>query len=354
MFAIDTNAPVIVTGATGFVAGWLVEGLLEAGVTVHAPVRDPANRKKLKYLDAIAEKSPGEIKYFKADLLDKGSYAEAMRGCVIVFHTASPFMTSVKNPQKQLVDPAQLGTRNVLEEANRTPSVQRVVLTSSCAAIYGDNADVANAPGGVLTEDIWNTTSSLKHQAYSFSKTVAEKEAWKIAEAQSRWDLVVVNPSFVIGPGVNPHATSESFSLVKQFGDGTLKSGAPRIGLGTVDVRDLARAHIAAGFNVDAEGRHIISGHETNLLELAMTLLEKYGDDYPIPRKAMPKWLIWLVGPMVNKTLTRRVVSRNVGIAWHADNSKSIRALGMQYRPLGETMTDMFQQMIDNGYFKKR
>ncbi len=354
MFKIDTSAPVMVTGATGFVAGWLVKSLLEAGVTVHAPVRDPANLAKLKYLEAIAEKSPGDLKYFKADLLDDGSYAEAIKGCAIVWHTASPFTTNVKDPQKELVDPAQLGTRNVLEEANRTPSIQRVVLTSSCAAIYGDNADVAKAPGGVLTEDIWNTTSSLTHQAYSFSKTVAEKEAWKIADAQSRWDLVVVNPSLVVGPGVNPHATSESFSLVKQFGDGTLKSGAPRIGFGAVDVRDLAQAHIAAGFTVDAEGRHIISGHETNLLEMAMTLLEKYGDDYPIPRKAMPKWLIWLVGPVVNKTLTRKVVSLNVDVPWRADNSKGIRALGMHYRPLAESMTDMFQQMIDNGYFKKR
>ena len=170
---------------------------------------------KLKYLNEIADKSPGEIKYFKSDLLHEGSYADAMQGCSIVFHTASPFTIDVKDPQKELVDPAVLGTRNVLEEANRSNTVRRVVLTSSCAAIYGDNADCQAAPGGVLTEEVWNTSSSLTHQAYSYSKTQAEKAAWEIADKQDRWDLVVINPSFVLGPGINPNATSESFAMVK-------------------------------------------------------------------------------------------------------------------------------------------
>ncbi|MCK5746224.1 MAG: NAD(P)H-binding protein, partial [Oricola sp.] len=99
MHEIDTSLPVMVTGATGFVAGWIVKALLEAGVTVHAPVRDPDNAEKLQYLNAIAEKSPGQIRYFKADLLEPGSYHDAMAGCAIVFHTASPFTMAVKDPQ---------------------------------------------------------------------------------------------------------------------------------------------------------------------------------------------------------------------------------------------------------------
>ena len=163
MLSIDKTQKVMVTGATGYVAGWIVKRLLEEGVTIHAPVRDPVSASKLKHLNDLAAKSPGTIKYFKADLLDQGSYAEAMAGCSIVFHTASPFFLYVKDPQKELVDPAQLGTRNVLESANRTASIKRVVLTSSCAAIYGDNADLDNAPNGVFTEEIWNTSSSLTH-----------------------------------------------------------------------------------------------------------------------------------------------------------------------------------------------
>lgn len=353
MLSIDSTSPVMISGATGFVAGQLVKRLLEAGVTVHAAVRDPSREDKLKYLDEIAANAPGEIKYFKADLLHEGSYAEAMKGCTVVFHTASPFVTSVADAQKELIDPALLGTRNVLEEANRQDSVRRVVLTSSCAAIYGDNTDVAKAPGGILTEEVWNTSSSLTHQPYSYSKTVAEKEAWNIVEQKSRWQLVVINPSLVVGPGINPHATSESFALVKQFGDGSLKSGAPRYGFGCVDVRDLAYAHVAAAYLPQANGRNIISGHDTDLFEMAQTLVERFGDDYPIPRRVLPKWLIWLVAPMVNQSMTRKIVSRNVNVPWKANNQKSIDELGVSYRPLAESINEMFQQLIDSGAFAK-
>lgn len=349
MTSIDNATPVMITGATGYVAGWIVKKLLEEGFTVHAPVRDPGNAQKLHYLNAIAAKAPGTIRYYQADLLDEGSYADAMAGCQIVFHTASPFKIDVIDPQKELIEPALWGTRNVLEEVNRTPSVKRVVLTSSCAAIYGDNADLRETPNGVFTEDIWNTSSSLAHQPYSYSKTLAEKEAWKINQEQSHWELVTINPSLVIGPGINPHATSESFKIVKQFGDGSMKAGAPRYAFGVVDVRDLAEAHFRAAFTPEAKGRYIISGHNTDFLSMAQALLDRYGDAYPIPRKAMPKWLVWLVAPMVNKAMTRKIVSRNINLPWKGDNRKSVRDLGMQYRPLAESMVDFFQQLINSG-----
>jgi dihydroflavonol-4-reductase len=348
MTKIDKNKPVMITGATGYVAGWIVKKLLDKGLTVHAPVRDPENAQKLQYLNKIAEDAPGTIKFFKADLLDEGSYAEAMAGCQIVFHTASPFKIDVADPQQELIDPAKLGTRNVLEEVNRSPSVERVVLTSSCAAIYGDNADLQKTQNGIFTEGIWNTSSSLQHQPYSYSKTIAEKEAWKINEKQDRWELVTVNPTLVIGPGINPYATSESFNLIKQFGDGTMKAGAARVGFGVVDVRDLAEAHFKAAFTPGAKGRYIISGHNTDFPKMAEALLDKFGNDYPIPRKVMPKWLVWLVAPMVNKAMTLKWVSRNVNLSWKGDNSKGVRDLGMQYRPMTESMIDFFQQMIDS------
>ncbi|MCT4622961.1 MAG: NAD-dependent epimerase/dehydratase family protein, partial [Schleiferiaceae bacterium] len=246
---IDKTKPVLVTGATGFVAGWLVKKLLDEGITVHAAVRNPDNAQKREHLDKIAAEAKGEIKYFKADLLVDGSFAEAMKDCELVFHTASPFFTDVKDPQKELIEPALEGTKNVLEQANKTESVKRVVLTSSCAAIYTDAIDTERAPNGMLTEDVWNTTSSLEYQPYSYSKTLAEKEAWEMAKAQDRWDLVVMNPSFVMGPPLNPKtATSESINLLKQLGNGDMKMGAPKMGVGVIDVRDLAEAHFRGGY----------------------------------------------------------------------------------------------------------
>jgi dihydroflavonol-4-reductase len=343
---------VMVTGATGYVAGWLVKKLLDEGKTVHAAVRDPEKTDKLKYLNAIAEKAPGTIKYFKADLMKPGSYAEAMAGCEVVFHTASPFTVSVKDPQKELIEPAQMGTRNVLEEVNRTDSVKRVVLTSSCAAIYGDSADHRDLKKEVFNEDDWNVSSSLTHQPYSYSKTVAEQEAWKIHDKQERWDLVVINPSLVIGPGINPNGTSESFSIIKQMGDGSMKSGAPRWAMGVVDVRDVAEAHYRAGFLKSAKGRHVTHAHESDFFDMAQLLAKHYGDKYPFPTKVLPKWMVWLLGPMINSAMKRKVISRNVDIPLKLDNSKSVRELGIDYRPYEESMVEFFQQMIDNGLVK--
>ncbi|MCR9164692.1 MAG: NAD-dependent epimerase/dehydratase family protein [Nannocystaceae bacterium] len=349
---IDREKPVCVTGATGYVAGWIVKRLLDEGLTVHATVRDPDNAKKLAHLREVEADAPGTLKFFAADLLEPGSFHDAVAGCGVVFHTASPFQMNVEDPQKDLVDPAVQGTRNLLDAANANPSVTRVVLTSSCAAIYGDNADLQQTPRGLFDEEVWNTSSSLEHQAYSYSKTQAERAAWEMADAQSRWRLVVVNPSLVMGPGLKVHGGSESFNIIRQMGDGTMKAGVPDMGFGVVDVRDLAEAHLRAGFVPDAEGRHVISGHDTSFPEMAEQLRPKYGDRYPIPKRTLPKWAVWLFGPMMNDALDRKVISLNVGHPFRADNSKSRAELGMEYRSLSETMNDFFAQLVEHGEVK--
>lgn len=350
MSEIDKTKPVMVTGATGYVAGRLVEKLLNEGLTVHAPVRDSSDKSKTKYLDEIAAKSPGKIVYFDADLLKEGSYDEAVKGCELIYHTASPFTLNVKDAQKDLVDPALKGTRNVLNAANKSDSVKRVVLTSSCAAIYGDSIDVLSMPNQQLTEEIWNTTSSLTHQPYSYSKTVAEREAWKMAKEQNRWNLVTINPSLVLGPGINPHATSESLDIMKMLGNGALKMGAPDFRIGAVDVRDLAQAHYNAGFLPEAQGRHIISAENTSFLDVA-AILKKNFPNYPLPTRKLPKFLVWLAGP--SQGMPRKMVSRNIGYPWKADNSKSISKLNMKYRPLENTLTEFFEQLVQEGVIKK-
>ncbi len=351
MKTIDKKKPVMVTGATGYVAGWIVKKLLDEGITVHAAVRNPDNKEKLKYLDEIANNASGQIKYFKADLLGMGSYDKAMERCELIFHTASPFKTQVKNAQTDLIDPALKGTRNVLESANHTDSVKRVVLTSSVAAIIGDAKDFLDLPNNTATEEHWNTTSTVNHQAYSYSKTLAEKEAWKMADAQDKWDLVVINPSFVLGPGISPVNTSASFDIIKQIGDGTMKSGLPAFNFGMVDVRDIADAHISAAFKPEAKGRHIVSASEHYLLELAQILKAKFGDAYPFPKKELPKFMVWLMAPFVG--LKRKMVSNNYGYEWKLDNSKSKKELGIKYIPIETSVVEFFQQLVDAGVFKK-
>lgn len=344
----DTSVPVLVTGATGYVAGWLTRRLLEEGFTVHAAVRNPGMANQMTHIGRMRRELPGSIQFFQADLLELGSYARAMKGCRVVFHTASPLELAVRDPQRELIDPAVLGTRNVLESVNATDSVRRVVLTSSVVAACGDNADIAKLPGRVLNEEAWNTTSTPKHQPYPYSKAQAERIAWEIAETQDRWRLVTVNPGLVLGPCVTDYIPDAySFSLIKKFADGTLKTGVPPYEIGIVDVRDVAEAHLRAGFLPGAEGRHIIFSDVRRFIDISALLHAQFKSHRPFPHRVLPKSLLWLVGPRVDQAFTRPVVRKNMKHPWRADNSKSRQSLGMQYRAVEQAVTDMFSQMIE-------
>ena len=348
MKTIDPSAPILVTGGTGFIAGWIIRYLIEDGRRVHATVRDPNRREKVAHLEALADKGPGTLKLFRADLLDADAFDDPMQGCELVLHTASPFtLGPFKDVEAELIRPALEGTRNVLEAANRTASVRRVVLTSSVAAVYGDAADLREVPAGVFTEDHWNLTSSERHQPYSFSKTLAEKEAWSIQSQQDLWDLVTVNPSMVLGPSLTSASASGSIGVMKQLGDGTARLGVPDIRFGVVDVREVAQAHLQAGFTPAAEGRHILSAAEMSLLEIAAVLRRRFGDAYPFPRRVSPKFVVWLLAPALG--LTRAFVARNVGHPVRFDHTRSVEALGIEYRPVEESIVELFQQMIDDG-----
>jgi len=176
-----------------------------------------------------------------------------------------------------------------------------------------------------------------------------------MADKQDQWDLVTINPSFVMGPPLNVKSnTSESFNILKQMGDGTFKSGAPRMGIGLVDVRDVAKAHYYAGFTPEAKGRYITSAHNTNFFEMGLELQSKFGSDFPIPKKALPKWFLMLVGPIANKAFTRRFIRNNVNVEWKGDNSKIIRELAMNFRPMKETMEDSFQVLVDENILQPK
>lgn len=353
MTTINPAAPVLVTGASGYVASWLVKYLLEAGYTVHGTVRDPAKKSGLEHLHTLSDAHPGKLKLFEADLLDAGAYDAAMQGCELVMHTASPFVISgLTDNYAQLVRPALEGTRNVLESCNRCASVRRVVLTSSVVSIYGDSIDGQQVPDHTFTEAHWNTTSTVDHQPYPYSKVVAEKEAWEIQKKQSRWDLVTINPGLVLGPSLTRASASTSLVFIKQLANGTMFPGAPDLWMGVVDVRDVAQAHIKAGFTPAAKGRYITNGANSNALEMGRILRGRFGGGFKFPLFTAPKALVWLIAPMAG--LTRKFVTLNVGYRIGFDNARSRRELGMNYRPLEQTLCDHFQQVLDDGILRRR
>ena len=341
----------LVTGASGFIAGWVVKKLLEQGIEVHGTVRSLKDQSKTAHLHDIAAQQPGALQLFEADLLEEGSFDAAAAGCDTIFHMASPFVPfNVKNPQQELVDPAVYGTRNVLGSANRNQSVERVVLTSSVAAVMGDPTDKegqGGQNGPVYTEDDWNQSSSLQHQPYNFSKVSAEEEAWKIAEQQHQWKLVVINPSFVLGPTLSQRSDSTSTNMVLQFLNGSFKTGVPDLSFGIVDVRDVAEAHIRAATRPAAEGRHIVSGPVKSMPEINAVLRQQYPGRFKLPSGTLPKPLLYLFGPL--QGFTWRYIRTNIGHSFELDPTKSREILDMEYRPVQETLKDQVDRLLEAG-----
>ncbi|PPR85882.1 hypothetical protein GOBAR_AA34808 [Gossypium barbadense] len=195
---------------TGFIAAYLVKSLLEKGCFVRTTVRDPGDAEKVGFLMELAG-AKERLKIMKADLTEDGSFDEAIQGVVGVFHTASPVLVPYdQNIQAAtLIDPCIKGTLNVLRSCSKASSVKRVVLTSSCSSIRY-RFDVKKQQITSLDESHWSDTEYCKRYNvlfYAYAKTVAEKEAWRVAK-ETGMDLVVVNPSFVVGPLLAPHPTS--------------------------------------------------------------------------------------------------------------------------------------------------
>jgi nucleoside-diphosphate-sugar epimerase len=331
---------------------WIVRRLLEEGHTIRGTVRDPDKESGLEHLHKLTSHHPGRLTLAKADLLDDGAFEAPMQDCELVVHNASPFIIAgIKDPDRQLVQPALTGTRNVLSAVDRTPSVKRVVLTSSVAAVYGDAEEAERVSGGVFTEEHWNTTSSLDHQPYSYSKTVAEREAWRIQQGQDRWDLLTLHPGLVLGPSLTTASASTSLAVMKQFADGTMLAGAPDLYFGVVDVRDVAEAHVRAGFAPEAKGRYLINTDTVSLPQIGRILRRRFGEFYAFPRMTVPKFLLRAIAPALG--YSRTFVDRNVGYPLAFDSARSRTELGLSYRPLEDTIADHFQQMLDDGVVKR-
>ena len=209
---------VMVTGVTGFIGSRLVQRLLLGGHTVHGTCRNPDDTDRLHDLLQL-EGAETRLKLFKADLLDANGFDEAIKSCSTVFHVASPYINGVKakDAERKLFKPALMGTENVLNAVNRCGSVKRVIVTSSCVAIYGKITDdskvgfIRSSPIAdfslfpnigilkVYTEDDWNDDCSDDYLPYFASKVMAERKAWEMCNAQSRWTMVTMNPPAVLG-----------------------------------------------------------------------------------------------------------------------------------------------------------
>lgn len=336
---------VLVTGANGFIASHIVASLLAVGARVRGTVRDLARRPAYEHLLGL----PGaadRLELVEAHLLVPGAFDTAVAGVSGVIHTASPYVLTVADPQRDLVDPAVNGTLNVLRAASSSPSVRRVVVTSSGAAVVDEPVT-----GHVYTEADWNTRSTLARNPYYFSKTAAERAAWAFVAAEGpAFDLVAVNPFSVVGPALGP-GMNTSVASIYHLMAGSFPA-LFRLGWAFVDVRDVADAHIRALTTPSASGRYLCAAQVLTMREAAAILGRVAGPGNRVPRLGLEHRLGTLLATLAIRRQPpgeRSYFQTHLGRDLAVDASRIQRELGVTFRPVAETLLDTVADLRARG-----
>jgi len=343
MSQLITQQPVVVTGASGYIAVHAIQQLIKKGYKVRGTVRSIKDKKKIEYLTAL-DPSGELLELVEADLLNEASWDAVISGTEYVLHLASPYALNVTNPQADLVDPALKGTLNVLKAADKSNTVKKVILTSSVAAITDSPID-----GHIYTEKDWNTESSLSRNPYYYSKKLAEEAAWNFVKGKS-FELVVINPFVVIGPEFNASTINPSVEAIHNILTGKFP-GIISIAWCFVDVRDVAKAHILAMENPKASGRYICA-NETIWMKDMIILFKKH-----YPSAEYPKVdLGCTVGDKLIKMAsyfqprgTGQYIRTNLGKFPSINHNKIMEELGMEFIPLEKSLLDTSEDLIKKG-----
>jgi len=329
---------VLVSGGSGYIAGYLIRQLVAAGWTVHTTVRSLAREAALRQLLAVDD---SRLHVFAADLTADAGWADAMAGCSHVAHLASPLPAGVPRSADELVRPARDGVLRALRAA-QAAGVQRFVMTSSVAAIaYGRGRGVHH-----FTEADWTDLSRPGITPYVQSKTVAERAArdW-VAREDAGLSFCAICPSVVLGPVWGPDY-SASVAVVQKLLDGSLRA-TPDFGFGVVDVRDVADLHVRALTAPGMDGeRFIASGRFMKLREVAEVLRTALGPQADrVTTRNVADWLVRLVA-LVNPVA--RAVASELGSVRHQDASHALAVLGWAPRPVEQSIVDCARSLIEH------
>ncbi|EPE07453.1 ketoreductase [Ophiostoma piceae UAMH 11346] len=338
---------VLLTGGSGFIAAHVLKVLLDRGYSVVTTVRSAAKGDQIVAAHGDAVK--GRLSYvIVGDIAQEGAFDEAVRSTPpfrYVVHTASPFPTSVDDPVRDLLDPAIKGTTGILKAIKAyAPTVERVVITSSFAAMVGGGKSVGGAPP-VYDESAWNPVTwdeavADKTKSYRGSKTLAERAAWDfVANEKPAFDISTICPPLVFGPvaAEQPFAGLASLNTSNQrirdivqgvhVNDTIIHS--PGSSLFT-DVRDLALAHVRALEVPAAGGQRFFV---TTGLYSCKNIVEIVRASHPELASRLPKDL--------QDDLPADV--------YGYDNSRAQQVLGIQFRPLEESIADTVTSLLKLG-----
>ncbi|SPO28997.1 uncharacterized protein UTRI_04955_B [Ustilago trichophora] len=296
----------VVTGANGYIASALVKRLVDDGAHVRATVRRAEAGEALR--SSLSAESKGSLETaIVQDITAEGAFRDALQGATHVFHMASPIPGAGKTDVKRdFLDPAIAGTLILLQDARSTPTVQKVVLTSSIASVL----DFSRAnTGGTFTEADWNPVTydqaaSLSDKLstankdaymkvamiiYAASKKLAEEAAWKFIEDKTpQFKLTAVNPAFVIGrPTMGQELSGTNGSFWQLLNGRPLQTENTLAGY--VDLEDVVEGHIQAMQREKADGkRFVLVGGQPRNWQL-INWAKEHRDELPFDKVDEPE-----------------------------------------------------------------
>ena len=334
---------VLVTGGTGFIGLHCLQQLLDKGYKVRTTIRSESRKQEV--LEAMKKHSSNceNLEFYIADLLKDDGWKEAVEGSKYVLHVASPFFLGEPENEDVFIRPAVEGTLRVLK-ACADADVQKVVLTSSFAAVgYGHPREKE-----VYTEEDWSSVDG-EISAYAKSKTLAEKAAWEFVEnleESKKFDLTVINPVAVTGPMLTSDIGSSNDFLLKLI-SGSMPA-CPKIHMGYIDVRDVAKAHIFSMTEEKTNGeRIIVSENEMFFAEVGKTLNE--AGFKKSPTKELPNFVVKIMSFFVGELKTLLSALDRKG---DIDKTKAERFFNWEYISTEQSVTETAQQLQEMGLTK--
>jgi nucleoside-diphosphate-sugar epimerase len=335
---------VVVTGGSGFLASHVILQLLRQGHIVRTTVRTMARERSVREMvNAGGVDAAGDrLAFFAADLERDDGWAQAATAADYVIHVASPMPAAAPQHEDELIVPAREGVLRVLKAA-RDARVKRVVLTSTCGAIYYGHPPQTKP----FDESSWTNVDGGEISAYVKSKALAERAAWDfIARDGGALELAVVNPAGIFGPVLGPDFSS-SIELVTRLMKGA--PGCPQIYFGVVDVRDVADLHVRAMADPAARGERFIavSGDVMSMLDIAHVLKARLGDAArKVPTRQLPNWLVRFVALFDPRM---RTLLPLLGQIRNATSAKAERVLGWRPRPREEAIVATAESLLKLG-----
>lgn len=333
---------VLVTGGSGYLAGWTLVELLKKGYQVRTTLRALKRKEQVETAVAKQTEIAGRLSFVEADLLSDTNWDQAVSGCDYVIHVASPMGQG--EPKADLVRPAREGTLRVLRAASKA-GVQRVVYTSSTVAAQAP--DVPGEAQPQTDETTWTDPGQKGLGEYPRSKTLAELAAWDFMQQDgSGMTLATVLPGMIIGP-VMANSVSGSLEVISRLLTGKVPA-TPRIGFRIGDVQQLADLHIRAMTNPAAANQRFLGvGGFLWMSEIAATLRAHFGERAAkVTTRRLPDTVLRFAALFQHEA---RFMAPMLGKRREFNVSKVATLLGWTPRPAKEVVIESGESLFQRG-----